>query len=385
MKFALFNLGFRPFFLFGSLYALVSVAVWVLIYSSQLEMQTADSSPMIWHGHEMIFGYAAAVITGFLLTAARNWTGIQTLHGWPLFLLLLCWLIARILGFTDRLLLQAVFDNLFLLFFAVALTRPIVRAKHWKSLGIVSKIVLLMASNIVFYLGGAHVLENGERIGLFSGLYLVIALILVLSRRVLPFFTERGVGYPVELTNRLWLDRISLLLFLFFWIADIIDYGGILATLLAAILFVLHVIRIHGWYTPGIWRQPLLWCLFSAYVFIILGFLLKTLAGITTLSPNLAIHAFTYGGIGMMTLGMMSRVALGHTGRNVYAPSSALFWMFVVFLSGAVIRVIFPVFAPGHYLLWIQWSHIHWLIAFSLFVFLYASKLILPRVDGKPG
>jgi len=385
MKTALFNLGFRPFFLFGSVYAVISIFVWVQVYSGQYSHTFSFSSPMLWHAHEMIFGYAMAAITGFLLTAVRNWSGITTINGLLLFLLLLCWLIARVLSFFDFRLWQFIFDNLYLIGFIIALTIPVVKAKHWKSFGIITKILLILASNILFYLGAAGSFEDGERIGLFSALYLIISLVLMLSRRVMPMFIQNGVGYPVTLTNRAWLDRACLILFLLFWIADVSSPDGKIATLLAVILFVLHSIRISGWYTPGIWKQPLLWSLYLAYGFLILGFLLKILAGITGLSPNLAVHAFTYGGIGMMTLSMMSRVSKGHTGRAIYEPSGALFWMFVILFFGAIVRVIFPIIDMSHYMLWIKWSHIHWLVAYTIFVFLYLPILIGPRVDGKPG
>ncbi len=385
MKTALFNLGFRPFFLFGSTYAAISIFVWVQVYSGQSDQTFSFASPLTWHAHEMIFGYAMAIIAGFLLTAAKNWTGVQTINGLPLFLLLLIWLVARMLSFFDHSLWQAVFDNLYLLGLVIALAIPIAKAKHWKSLGIVVKIFLIFGSNIVFYFGTTGQIEGGERIGLYSGLYLVISLVLMLSRRVMPMFIQNGVGYPVKLTNRIWLDRACLILFLTFWIADVSTPNGKIATAIAAILFILHSIRITGWYTPGIWKQPLLWSLYFAYGFMILGFLIKALAGISDISPNLSIHAFTYGGIGMMTMAMMSRVARGHTGRNIYEPSKALFWIFVALFSGGIIRVIFPIIDMSHYMLWIKWSHVHWLIAFGIFVFLYIPVLIAPRVDGKPG
>lgn len=385
MKIALFNLGFRPFFLFGSAYAAISIFVWVQVYSGQSSQFLGFTSPMIWHAHEMIFGYAMAIIAGFLLTAAGNWTGMRTLNGLPLCLLLLCWLAARVLSFSDLLLWQAAFDILFLLGLAIALIVPIVKAKHWKSMGMVTKIILMLSSNVVFYLGLSGQIEDGVRMGLYSGLYLIIALMLTLSRRVMPFFIERGVDYSVELKNRVWLDRGSLILFLFFWIAELVEPNGKVGTVLAGILFLLHCLRISGWYTKGIWKQPLLWSLFLAYGFLILGFLLRMLAGIIDLSPYLAIHAFTYGGIGFMTLAMMSRVSLGHTGRAIYEPSRALFWMFLIIFSGAIIRVILPIIDGTHYMLWIKWSQVHWVIAFGIFVFLYAPKLLTPRVDGKPG
>lgn len=384
MKMALFNLGFRPFFLFGAVFAAISIAIWGEVFSGNINQTFSFSSPLSWHAHEMIFGYGMAIIAGFLLTAVRNWTGVPTISGLPLCLLLLCWLVARVLGFFDTFMLQAIFDNLFLLGLTFAIAIPIIKVKHWKSLGLVSKIVLILLSNLVLYFGAAGYIEDGERIGLYSGLYLIIAIILTLSRRVMPFFIERGVGYPVEVKNRVWLDRASLVLFFCFLIADVSIPNGTVASLLAAMLFVLHAMRLSGWYTPGIWKQSLLWSLFFAYGFLTLGFLLKALAGFTNIPPSLAVHAFTYGGIGIMTVAMMSRVSLGHTGRNIYEPSRALFWMFVIICSGAVIRIIFPIISSSYYMLWIKWSQLHWFAAFAIFIFLYTPKLTSPRVDGMP-
>ena len=387
MQTALFNLGFRPFFLFGSIYAFLSILIWVPFYTGDVSYSFALPTAVVWHGHEMIYGYAMAVAAGFLLTAVRNWTGVQTLHGRPLVLLVLLWLSARMLALVPGIspLVLAVLDNLFLLGLAISLLRPIVRSSHWKSLAIVLKIFLILASNVVFYLGVTGLMTDGVRLGLTSGLYLIIALMLTLARRVMPFFIERGVSPPVSLVNRVWIDRSALFIFLFFWLAELIRPDSLWTALLAACLFVIHSLRLSGWYTPGIWKQPMLWSLFFAYSFLILGFLLKLLVVLMGVSPSLALHAFTYGGIGMMTVGMMSRVSLGHTGRNVYQPSRLQLWLFVILLSGAMIRVLFPLFDNGHYLLWIKWSQLHWLIAFALFVFSYTPKLIAPRVDGQPG
>jgi len=156
------------------------------------------------------------VAAGFLLTAVRNWTGIPTLNGAPLFLLFLFWLLARLfilLGDADFLVATASFDLLFLAVLAAAIAVPVIRTRQWHNMAIVAKIVLLLASNLVFFLGVAGKLEQGVYWGLYSGLYIIIALIYTLSRRVLPFFIEKGVGYAVELRNSKRVDIASLVLF----------------------------------------------------------------------------------------------------------------------------------------------------------------------------
>lgn len=385
--FALFNLGFRPFFLFAAIFSFVSILEWGGIYAYGWQAPQAPVAAMQWHAHEMIFGYAMAVVAGFLLTAVRNWTNLPTLSGARLALLLLAWLAARglMLAAPSQVVPILVLDVGFNLALAVAISIPLVRAKQLKQLGIVSKIVLLGIANALFYLGALGLLDHGVRWGLYSGLYLLLSLIFVMARRVVPFFIERGVGYPVQLTNRRWVDRSSLVLLLLFWVADVFVESALLAAALAAGLFVVHAIRLADWHTPGVWRKPLLWVLFVGYGAAIGGFLLKALTPLVPLSPYLAVHAFAVGGIGLMTVGMMARVALGHTGRSIQDPPVVLSPIFLLLALALFARVVLPLFAAGHYVLWIGLSQALWLAAFGLFALTYAPILIRPRVDGQPG
>jgi uncharacterized protein involved in response to NO len=387
-RFALFNLGFRPFFLGAAGFAVIAMLIWMVIYVFGWSVQPYGLPAMNWHAHEMIFGYAIAVVAGFLLTAIRNWTGIQTLNGSPLFLLFLLWVTGRVVPFfSEAIALEyvAIIDNLFLAVLVVATAVPIVKARQWKNLGIISKVVLLLASNLLFYAGALGFLADGVYQGLYSGLYLILALIFVMGRRVIPSFIQSGVGYPVQLRNRAWLDISSLLLFLLFWIADVFVRDARLVALLATVLFVLHGVRLVGWYTHGIWRKPLLWILYLAYAVLVTGFALKAAVPVFSISPYLAVHAFAVGGIGLMTVGMMTRVALGHTGREVSAPPTILIWVFLMLLGGAVVRVFVPLVDPARYVLWIGMSQVFWMAAFVLFLYVYLPMLIKPRVDGKFG
>jgi len=212
-----------------------------------------------------------------------------------------------------------------------------------------------------------------------------MALIFVMSRRVLPFFIERGVPQDVTLTNRAWLDGASLLLFVGFWIADIAAPDTLPVAVLAGLLCVLYSIRLVDWYTPGIWRQPLLWVLFLAYVAIIVGFAFKAAVYILGVSPFLALHAFTYGGIGLFTLGMMARVTLGHTGRNILEPPATVSWIFGLVVVGSIIRVVLPLLDASHYTLWMVLSQLLWILAFSLFLATFLRMLYQPRIDGQFG
>jgi len=384
----LFCLGFRPFFMAAALFALISMCIWMaeLVFHVRLLANTVP--PIDWHAHEMIYGYALAVIAGFLLTAVRNWTNMQTLQGWPLQLLLLLWVLARVAALlpgSQALLAAVVLDNLFILYLSVALTVPVVQAQLWKNMGVISKLYFFLIGNVIYALGLFGLFQDGQRIGLFIGLYMTLSLVLVLSRRVMPMFIERGVAYAVTLKNHAWVDIACFLLFLIFAVVDIFFASPAIVAYLAAALCVLHSIRLWGWYTHGIWRKPLLWGLYLGYGWMILGFALKFAVFMFGVSPSLAVHAFTVGGIGLMTLGMMSRVSLGHTGRDISQPPSGIGLMFAMLSLGAVVRVIFPLLAGEHYQLWIALSQGLWIAAFSLFLYRYSSILLRPRVDGRPG
>ena len=386
-RIALFNLAFRIFFLSAGIFAVIAMSLWAAVYLLHLPLSFNGISSTQWHAHEMVFGYGLAVISGFLLTAIKNWTGIQTLHGKPLMLLFMLWAAARILFLlgTSYLSLVGLFDMLFFTGLLVSVTYPIVKAKQWKQIAIVSKIALLGLCNALFYLGAMGVLDSGVYWGIYGGLYLIISLILNIGRRVLPFFIEKGVDYQVTLFNSKWIDISSLILFLLFTIVELFFHQQALSSYLALALFILTTIRLIGWYTSGIWRKSLLWSLYLAFWFINLGFALFAGVHFFGLDKFLAIHAFAFGGIGVMTLGMMARVSLGHSGRGIQNPSKAIAYAFAILLAGAVFRVIVPLFDTQNYLVWIGLSQGLWIIAFLIFSVVYLPILSKPRIDGQAG
>jgi uncharacterized protein involved in response to NO len=387
-KYAFLHLGFRPFFIGATGFAFLSTLLWMGIYGLGWTLQLKHFAPITWHAHEMVFGYSTAVIAGFLLTAEKNWTGIQTLSGYPLLSLFLIWIAARLLPFFNGIVsieLVALMDNLFIIFLSFAVAGPLLKVRQWRNIGMVVILLLLLASNVVFYLGLLGIFSNGISTGLYSGLYLILTLVFIMGRRVIPFFIERGVGYPVKLINWKWIDVSSLVIFLLFWIADLITVSSTLAAVLAALLFFIHGIRLFGWHTSGIWKKPLLWILYLGYGWIVLGFALKAVGVVYAISPYLAVHAFAFGGIGMMTLGMMARVSLGHTGRNVHDPPRILNVIFMTLFCGALVRIIFPLFDSSLYASWVALSQILWMGAFGMFLFICFPILIYPRIDGRFG
>lgn len=391
-KYAFSQLGFRPFFLAAMLFALFGMLLWTGIYSFGWQGLSAAYPAMTWHAHEMVFGYAVAVAAGFLLTAIKNWTGQQTLHGKPLLGLTGVWLLARILPFTGLpLVWVALVDLLFLAWLLVAAAQPIIRAKQWKQAAIVGKVSLLLLANAVFYLGLLGYWSGGMQLGLYAGFYLIVALIFTMGRRVIPFFIERGVGCPFEAKNHPWVDRASLILFLLFVLAELLAMatGNTSLAWGAAVLALgqipLHVWRLRGWYHRNIWKTPLLWVLYLAYGWLVGGFVLKFLSIAAGVSPMLAAHAFAYGGIAMITVGMMARVTLGHTGRNVAEPPPIVIVIFGLLFLGTLVRVLAVWLLPQFYALWILNAQFLWIAAFALLIWQYAPMLVKSRVDGRPG
>ncbi len=371
MRTALFNLGFRPFFLFGAGFSLAAMALWLGPY-----FPTA----LDWHAHEMVYGFAAAIVAGFLLTAVRNWTGRPTLEKGPLAGLFGLWLAARLLGLGGQIpLIAAVFDLTFLLGLWVAIARPIWQVRQWRQWGVLTCVGVLALGQAAHLSGMVTGDPAIARLGIWTGLYAILGLILIIGRRVIPFFTERGVGYPVTLRQFARIDRTAMPLFTAFALLALLWPNTWPQHLLALILAILHSVRLWGWYTPGVWRRPLLWILHLAYAWIVIGFLLAAW------DVRLALHAFTVGGMGGMILGMICRVSLGHTGRDIHRPPAGVAFLFLALLAAAILRGFGPLLWSQTTWLWFHLAGGLWLLAFGGFVWIYAPILWRPRIDGRPG
>jgi uncharacterized protein involved in response to NO len=359
------------------------MATWLHVYYFGLQLELPGISIFQWHAHEMLYGYAMAVIAGFLLTAAGNWTGHETARGFWLSLIFACWFLARVLMIngTSFLVYAAVADLAFMAGLAYAVARPIIKVRQKRQSLILLLVALLTLSNLLFYLGAAGVMGGGVRLGIQSGLYLVLGMVLFMGRRVIPLFTSTGLDYEVELKNARWNDVLTLVLFPAFLISEVFFPRNLTGALLAAGLFVSNSIRINGWHTLGIWQKPLIWGLFAAFLMINLGFLFRALAPVTVLPDYLPVHAFAVGGIGMITMTMMARVSLGHTGRNVHESPPVMLILLAAMVATAMIRLIFPLFDPVHYQLWIVISGSIWIIAFTLFSIYFMPMLWQPRID----
>jgi len=380
-----FALGFRPFFLFAGLAAVVLVGLWLLIYRGVLPAP-AYYGAIAWHGHEMLFGYTVAVVAGFLLTAVKNWTGIQTPRYWLLAGLSLLWLSGRVVPLLGDWVpgwLVALVDFSFLPFLALGLAFPLFKSRQLNNIPFVFVLLALAVANGLFHLQMLGLTENTLQAGIRLAVGLIVLLLAVMGGRVIPFFIERGLPGVKNYTWP-WLERLAIGSMLLFVLGNLFfpDTKVTIAITFAAA--VIHIGRVAGWYHHRIWSVSLLWVLFIGYAWVGLGLLLHGLAAIGSLNPMLALHAFTVGGVGVLTLGMMARVAIGHTGRMMKAHS-VMSWAFAFVTVSAVVRVILPIFLPAYYQRWIDVAGVLWLMAFVPFVMIYYPMLTKPRVDGQEG
>lgn len=381
-KFALFALGFRPFFLGAGILAVVFIALWLALYRGYLPL-ALFVSPAQWHAHEMLFGFAGAVIAGFLLTAVQNWTGMQTPSGTPLALLFLLWLAGRMAPFLPGLptLLYALVDAALFPALMVAIARPILRARQTRNLAFPLMLAMLTLANLLVHaewLGLAQTASAGFSLAIF----MVVLMMVVLGGRVIPSFTDNKLRTRARRWKWVeWLAPASVLATL---VALLVQPLSALTALIAAIAAAIHGIRLAGWHTREYWRVPLLWALHLGYGWIVVGFALTALAALGVTALSLALHAFTAGAIGTLTLGMMARVSLGHTGRLLESPR-AIHPAFALVTLAAGARVLWPLVDSGSHTGAVLTSGLLWILAFSIFVLVYAPMLVLRRVDGKPG
>jgi uncharacterized protein involved in response to NO len=379
-----FALGFRPFFLLAGWLAILLMAFWVSVFVGWVSFDTYYGQ-IGWHSHEMIFGYTVAVIAGFLLTAVRNWTNTPTPSGLPLAGMAALWLVARLLplGFTTipRWVIAAA-DLAFLPTLAVGIGVPLMRSNEKRNLIFLPLLAVLWAADSLVHADVLGLAPNLERKGIFLGLDVIILVIVIMGGRVIPFFTERALSVVLKRWRIVeWLSPVSVILFL---VAELFRPDSVTSASLAALAACANGARLAGWHTPRYWRVPLLWVLHLGYGWIIVGFCLKAGTAFGLIPPQFTIHAFTIGGIGVLTLGMMARVSLGHTGRTLKVGAAMTSGFVLINLAG-VVRGLLPPFFPQFFLQLIIASGAFWIAAFTIFIIVYTPILIQRRVDDRPG
>ncbi len=381
-RFALWNLGFRPFYLLAGALAAISIAVWVAQYQGWLGNRLAPAGPL-WHAHEMIFGYAFAVITGFLFTAAQNWTDRPTPSGGLLAAIAALWIAARVLVLTPYAMLAAAADTAFALAAAAGIAVPMWKSRNRRNYFFVALLLALGAVNLCFHLTIADVIDLPIQRGVQIALDLILFIMTVMGGRVIPMFTANAV--PGAKSKRLlWLERLALGSVLALILSDLPELPPVAIGVIAFIAAIAHGARLALWQPWLTLSRPILWILHASYAWIVVSLALRALAEFGMVPGNLATHALTVGAIGGLTLGMMTRTARGHTGRPLEASRLETICYQLVQLA-ALARVLVPLAIPGLYIAAVIASGLLWSVAFALFTVMYWPILTRPRIDGRPG
>lgn len=377
---ALWNLGFRPFYLLASLFGAASVALWAAQYSGWIAFYPGGS---LGHAHEMIFGYTSAVIAGFLLTAVRAWTGLATASGRPLMALAALWLAGRVLLLTPWSFAALLANAAFLLAVAVAIAVPLVSARNRRNYFFVGLMLLMSALTTMVQLALQGRIDLSPQWALQLALDVVLFVIVVLGGRVIPMFTNNALP-GTDAKRILWLEKLALGGVIALFVADLLHWPPPAVAALALADAAAHGGRLWLWKPWRTRATPLLWVLHAAYAWVVVHLVLRGLTALDLISGSYAAHALTVGAIGGMTIGMMTRTARGHTGRPLRADRWEIA-MYLLMLAAALVRVFGGLAAPQHYLASIEISALLWAACFALYALRYWPVLSRPRLDGKPG
>lgn len=379
--FALWNLGFRPFYLLASVFSACSVLLWAAQYSGWLPAAYLQGA--LWHGHEMLYGYTMAVVAGFLLTAVRAWTGQPTPVGVPLMALVALWVAGRVLVLTPWSMPAALVNAAFPIALAVAIAIPLLRARNVRNYFFVGLLLVMGGLVATLHLGLQGRFELPPRLGLQLGLDVMLFIMAVMGGRVIPMFTNNGVPGVGAVRHQL-VEKLSLASLLLLFTVDLLQLQPGIVAAVAMVAAVCHGVRLTLWRSWRTLAVPLVWILHAAYFWIVVYLALRVFAGFGWLAGSYAVHALTVGAIGGLTLGMMTRTARGHTARPLLADG----WEMTCFLliqAAALVRVFGGMVSATLYLPSIQVSGVLWALAFGIYAVRYWSVLTQPRLDGKPG
>lgn len=378
--FALFALGFRPFYLLASVFSAASVLLWVAQSSGWTFIYAHGPYS---HGHEMLFGFTLAVVAGFLLTAVRAWTGQPTLAGAPLMALATLWLAGRVAVLTPWTTVAAAVNVLFPVALAVAISVPLVRTHNVRNFFFVGLLMLMAALVAALHLALQGYLVMAPQTVLTLGLDVMLFIMAVMGGRVIPMFTNNGVP-GAGATRHPMVEKIALGAVLALFVADLFQALPPVIAALALLAAIAHGVRLalwRGWRTLG---TPLVWILHAGYAWIVLHLALRAASSTGWMAGSFAIHALTVGAIGGLTLGMMTRTARGHTARPLVADGYELA-CFILIQFAALVRVFGGMAFPALYMVTMQLSGLLWAAAFGLYAVRYWPVLTRPRLDGKPG
>jgi uncharacterized protein involved in response to NO len=380
-RFALWALGFRPFYLLAALWALVGIPLWALQLSSG--RAAGWTSGLSWHAHEMVFGYTLAVVVGFLFTAGRNWSGQPTPTGPMLMVMAGLWLCARVLAFSPWELAAGLANALFAWAAAWGLWRALHAGNNRRNYFFVALLVGMGLASLGLHLQATGLIRWPQGLGVTAALDIVLFMIAVMGGRVIPMFSNNGVP-SMNARRHPWVEPVALASVLILLAADALGLGGSPLAYVAAASATAHLVRWLLWQPWRTWRNPLVWILHAAYAWVPVHLALRAAAAWNLVAIGPATHALTLGAIGGLTLGMITRTALGHTGRPLRAGP----WETTAFgamMLAAAVRVLVPLFEPAWLLPAVHTSAALWCIAFVCYLIRYLPILCRARVDGREG
>ncbi len=382
---AILSVGFRPFFLLAGLWAALSMILWLMMLAGMLALPTAFD-PVAWHAHEFLWGYLGAVATGFLLTAVPNWTGRLPIAGWGLAGLAALWLAGRVaVAVSAHLppLAVAMADLAFLLALAGVLLREILVGRNWRNLVVVALLGLLIAGNAGFHWSAAQGGTPASGAGLRLGIAAAVMMIALIGGRIVPSFTRNwlaGTGRAARPAPFGAPDRAALASGAAALAAWIIWPAALATGVLCLLAGVLHALRLSRWAGRHTGAEALVWVLHAGYGFVPLGFLAMGAALVGLGGGNGAQHLWMAGGIGVMTLAVMTRASLGHGGRQLHAGAGTAA-VYLLAIAAVLARAAYG-WLPGTALLHL--SGAAWIAAFGLFAVLYWPVLTRPRPASPP-
>lgn len=385
---ALFSYGFRPFFLLAGLSAAGLVPLWVCVATGAFGLGGA-LPPSGWHAHEMLFGFATAAIAGFLMTAIPSWTGTVAVKGRPLMVLAALFIAGRFasLPAVAESGAAALVDLAFLPAVGALVAMPLIRAGKARNTAFLALLALLTAANALIRLEWMGVTQATSAMGVSLALGIVLQMVTVIGGRIVPSFTQnalRQIEPTLAITPLPLLEKATLLLTLLLIPADLLIPGSLATGALALAAAVAHGVRLSRWKSLMTLHSPVLWILHAGYAWIVVSLALKGLEFFAGLSLAGAwLHALTAGAFTTMILAVMTRAALGHTGRAIVVSRTTVAAYVLVLLAGAA-RTLLPMLPDGVWTPVLHGAGALWTLGFLLFLWVYAPILTGPRADGRP-
>jgi uncharacterized protein involved in response to NO len=380
----LLRLGFRPFYLGGAFFGALAIAFWLAaLRGYPMAGRSEALSGMLWHVHEMVFGFVAAILAGFLLTAVRAWTGLDTPRGASLAWLWLLWAAGRVLVWSGPEPVAAVVDSAFLPIVALVLLRVLIAARNRRNLFLPVALGLFGVLNALFHWWSSQGRGDLALRDAYAALGLVVMFVAVIAGRVIPMFTANAI--PGFVMKR-WalIEALAGPIVLVTFLADALKAAPLLTGACACAAAAIHGARLAGWRSWKVGARPILWILHVAYAWIPVGFAMLALAAFGMAPHTLAIHAFSVGAIGCAIIAMITRTALGHTGRPLIAGAGEIA-SYGLMIAAGLVRLFGPWLAGAATRVWIDVAGLCWFVALMLYLIKYVPYLALPRVDGKGG